>query len=52
LCVSPAIVTWYSCITSSSALCTFAGAPVDLVGEQQVREHRAERGVELAVFWL
>src|ERR1044071_1258669 len=26
LCVSPAIVTWRSCITSSSALCTFAGA--------------------------
>ncbi len=26
LCVSPAIVTWRSCITSSSALCTLAGA--------------------------
>src|SRR5512135_3143136 len=26
LCVTPAIVTWRSCITSSSALCTFAGA--------------------------
>ena len=37
--VSP-IVTWCSCITSSSADCTFAGA-VDLVREQEVAEHTA-----------
>ena len=43
------IVTWRSCITSSSADCTFAGRAVDLVGEQEVAEDRAELGVERAL---
>ncbi len=34
-------------MTSSSALCTFAGRPVDLVGEQEVGEDRPERDLEL-----
>ena len=48
VCVSCPIVTWRSCITSSSADCTFGGRAVDLVGEQEVAEHRAELGVEAA----
>ena len=42
------MVTWRSCIASSSALCTFAGRPVDLVGQDQVGENRPERDLELA----
>ena len=45
-CVSLPIVTWRSCITSSSADCTFAGRAVDLVREQEVAEHRPELGLE------
>ena len=48
LCVSPAIVTWRSCITSSSALCTFAGARLISSASSRLREHRAERRRELA----
>ena len=43
------IVTWRSCITSSSADCTLAGRAVDLVGEQEVAEHGPELGVERAL---
>ena len=42
------MVTWRSCIASSRALCTLAGRAVDLVGEHQVGEDRAERHLELA----
>src|SRR6266550_2687275 len=41
LCVSRPIVTCRSCMTSRSALCTFAG-------EEEVREHGAERCLEVA----
>ena len=44
--VTPPIDTWRSAITSSSADCTFAGRTVDLVGEHDVGEHRAELDVE------
>ena len=45
-CVTPPIETWRSAMTSSSADCTFAGRPVDLVGEHDVGEDRAELDVE------
>ena len=48
-CVVWPIVTCRSCITSSSADCTFAGRAVDLVGEQEVAEHRAELRLELVL---
>ena len=42
------MVTWRSCMASSSALCTLAGRPVDLVGQHQVGEDRPQRHLELA----
>jgi len=47
LCVSPAIVTWCSCITSRRAL-HLGRRAVDLVGEQQIAENGTERGAEVA----
>ena len=44
---APPIDTCCSAMTSSSADCTLAGRAVDLVGEQEVDEHRAELDVEL-----
>ena len=45
--VSSPIVTCSSCIASSSALCTFARRPGDLVGKDQVREDRSLLNAEL-----
>ena len=44
--VSWPIVTWCSCITSSSADWTLAGRAVDLVGEQEVGEDGAQLDIE------
>ena len=46
--LAPPIVTWCSCITSSSADCTFAGARLISSASRKLREHRAELGVEAA----
>ena len=47
-CVSPPIVTWRSCITSSSADCTLAGARLISSASRKLQKHRAELGVERA----
>ena len=42
------MVTWCSCITSNNADWTLAGA-VDLIGQEEVAEHRAQLGFEPAL---
>jgi hypothetical protein len=48
LCDSPAIVTWRSCMTSSSALCTLAGARLISSASSRLVNTGPERGRELA----
>ena len=43
------MVTCRSCITSSRALCTLAGARLISSASSEVGEHRPERDLELAV---
>ena len=51
--VVSSIVTWRSCIASSSALCTFAGARLILVGQHEVREQRPPcAATNVPSFWL
>ena len=45
----PPIVTWRSCITSSSADCTFAGARLISSASRKLQKHRAELDLELGL---
>ena len=51
-CVSPAIVTWYSCITSSSALCTLAGARLISSASSRCVNTGPSDVAKSPVFWL
>ena len=46
--VSSPTVIWPSCMASSKALWTLAGAPVDLVGQKHAGHDRAGSDVERA----
>ena len=50
--VSPAIVTWRSCITSRSALCTFAGARLISSARRRFVKTGPSEVVNSPVRWL
>ena len=51
-CVSPPIVTWRSCMTSSSALCTLAGARLISSASSRCANTGPSEVVNSLVFWL
>jgi len=50
--VVPAIVTWFSCITSSSALCTLAGARLISSASRRLVKTGPREVAKSPVFWL